>query len=193
MSTSPISRRAGRKSQNSIDNSKDSPLKTSSSLGGVRSLARAESREASNFEISNKDGGIGSYKHSASNEKKSKGDVLTSASAINKNKPNSKSFWGPTLRRAYATIMGKRVNKRCFKILQKAEQDIKTGKRKSVFGNNMLLDPMGSVTEGDDAVLAQSELDGKEEKADEEKDAMSNMSDIDSTTDSVTGDVGGLR
>ena len=43
----------------------------------------------------------------------------------------------------------------------------------------MLLDPMGSVTEGDDAVLAQSELGGKEEK-----DAMSNVSDIDSTTDS---------
>ena len=46
MSTSPISRRAGRKSQNTIDNSKDSPLKTSSSLGGVRSLARAESHES---------------------------------------------------------------------------------------------------------------------------------------------------
>merc|ERR1712196_384521 len=87
MSTSPISRRAGRKSQNSIDNSKDSPLKTSSSLGGVRSLARAESREASNFEISNKDGSMSSYKHSASNEKKSKGDVLPSASAINKISP----------------------------------------------------------------------------------------------------------
>ena len=42
--------------------------------------------------------------------------------------------------------------KDALKILQKAEQDIKNGKRKSVFGNNMLLDPMGSVTEGDDAV-----------------------------------------
>ena len=35
--------------------------------------------------------------------------------------------------------------------LQQAERDIASGKRKSVFGN--LLDPMGPVEAGDDAVL----------------------------------------
>ena len=55
--------------------------------------------------------------------------------------------------------------KDALEVLQKAELDIAQGKRKSVFGSNNLLDPMGSVEEGDDAVLAGKELDEKKEEA----------------------------
>ena len=53
MSTSPVSRRAPRRNSDEFaqEIKNESPLKSSSSLGGIRSMARAESLEAAKFDF----------------------------------------------------------------------------------------------------------------------------------------------
>ena len=157
MQSSPVSRHATtrreelEKKSNDIANGKGSPLQTSSSLGGIRSLARAESAET-DMRATIEQGSAIALSNSVST------GALHGKKKRSKRKAGQKS---EDLLPSWARDSTREV----LEQLQQAERDIANGKRKSVFGN--LLDPMGPVEAGDDAVLGAKGGEITEEKYDD--------------------------
>ena len=156
MDSSPVSRHASRRVLGTESNrggaADRSPLQSTSSLGGVRSMARAESIEAEEAKyraemdlkrtISKIEDGVSSAQVSLSK---------THVRLVEFKQEDMLPSWARDS--THDTLAQ----------LQQAERDIMTGKRKSVFGGSML-DPLGPVTSGDEAVLnAMQATDGPDE------------------------------
>jgi hypothetical protein len=161
MQSSPVSRHATTRKEeldmrslsNDLANGIASPLKTSSSLGGIRSLARAESAET-DFRANLEQGSAIPISNNVST------GSLQRAKKVPRHRGGQKDG---ELLPSWARDSTREV----LETLQQAERDIASGKRRSVFGN--MLDPMGPVEAGDDAVLDAEGGEIAEEKDGESK------------------------